>query len=249
MKKSIFLVRMVGILFFTMPHKFFSQNNFSFSDITFWIGNGPYKAALVVDFNDNLQPECFVWGYRFNDTTNTDAEDMFHDIDSVDAGLSFIIQGGFLMSAYYGSHQAIGGTNNYYFATFNSPKVFGNWIMNSGLSEILKDSLWFGASFTPWDSNFLPVYLPENPVPANNPASLVSFKVPRSYIHPNPLKEKGFIKHNVSRIDVFSLDGRKIGEIYPNNHVFDIENFETGPVIFRWIEGKVPYSELILIQK
>lgn len=246
--KNFRIFMLLGGFVTFLPLIIHSQINFG--DITFWAGNGQFKSALVVDFNDNSNPECYVWGYRFDDTTNVTALQMFQDIDSLDAALSFVIQGGFLVSAYYKNHQAVGGTNNYYFATFNSYKVFGNWTMNMGLSEILKDSLWFGASFTLWDdSTFLPVYVPENPVPASNPTHLTSFRKPNPYIYPNPLKDIGIFTEIAERIEVFTLDGRKVSVIYPDNHLIKVSSLENGWYIFRWEIDANVRSELIMVNR
>jgi hypothetical protein len=250
MKKKVFFVGLGMAMLFLSPIK--GQTQFHFSDIQFWVGTGPFKAALVVDFNDGTNPECFVWGYRFSDTTNVTAEKCFRDIDSADAALSFEINGGFLMSAHYYTHHAVGGTNDYYFATFNSPKVFGNWTMNSGLSEILKDSLWFGASFTPWDTTtWQPIYLPENPVASPNNTGLVTYRKLDPYIYPNPIKsDKAFIKDpGAKEIEIFSLDGRKVATVISENGILNIPQIETGWYLFRWQSSIEERSSLVMIQR
>ncbi|WP_288763348.1 DUF5074 domain-containing protein [uncultured Weeksella sp.] len=40
--------------------------SFTFDDIQYWIGEGSKKAAMVVQWNDNKNPEAMVWGYRFD---------------------------------------------------------------------------------------------------------------------------------------------------------------------------------------
>ncbi len=40
---------------------------FSFNDITYWIGSGTNKCAVVIDFNDGSVANCsFAWGFRWN---------------------------------------------------------------------------------------------------------------------------------------------------------------------------------------
>ena len=40
---------------------------FSFNDITYWVGDGTNKCAVVVDFNDgSVANSSFAWGYRWN---------------------------------------------------------------------------------------------------------------------------------------------------------------------------------------
>ncbi|MCX8107743.1 MAG: hypothetical protein N3G20_02955 [Verrucomicrobiae bacterium] len=38
----------------------------TFEDVVFWVGSGTKRAALVVDWNDGVFPESFVWGYRWD---------------------------------------------------------------------------------------------------------------------------------------------------------------------------------------
>jgi len=38
----------------------------SFEDIKFWSGSGTNRAALVLQWNDGLQPASLTWGYRWN---------------------------------------------------------------------------------------------------------------------------------------------------------------------------------------
>ncbi|BBO86544.1 hypothetical protein DSCO28_71100 [Desulfosarcina ovata subsp. sediminis] len=40
--------------------------DFDFDDITYWVGEGENQAAFVVDWWDGKEPECLVWGYRWD---------------------------------------------------------------------------------------------------------------------------------------------------------------------------------------
>lgn len=42
------------------------SNDFSFDDITFWVGEGENEAALVLQWNDDREQGALVWGYRFD---------------------------------------------------------------------------------------------------------------------------------------------------------------------------------------
>jgi len=41
---------------------------FTFDDITTWVGSGASEAALIVGFNDGVDPVVLAWGYRFDGT-------------------------------------------------------------------------------------------------------------------------------------------------------------------------------------
>lgn len=40
----------------------------SFDDITYWVGSGSNRAALVIDWNDGSTTESYAWGFRWNGT-------------------------------------------------------------------------------------------------------------------------------------------------------------------------------------
>lgn len=46
------------------------SNDFTFDDITFWVGEGENEAALVLQWNDDREPGAIVWGYRFDGNSN-----------------------------------------------------------------------------------------------------------------------------------------------------------------------------------
>lgn len=139
--------------------------NPDFDKIKFWTGNGSKVAMIVVDFNDGSSNECFAWGYRF-DGNNISAQQMIDDIAQSDTNFTTGIGGGFLSDIAYLNHSGIGGSPNYW-ATFTFLNSI--WEMNLGLSELLSDSTIFGCSYTEWDENYNPIYLPENPIPAKKP--------------------------------------------------------------------------------
>lgn len=41
-------------------------DNFTFDDITYWVGEGENQAALVLQWNDERESGALVWGYRFD---------------------------------------------------------------------------------------------------------------------------------------------------------------------------------------
>ncbi len=53
-----------------------------FSDIQYWVGTGTNEAALVIQWNDNKNPDALVWGFRWNGTAT--GEDMLKAIAKAD---------------------------------------------------------------------------------------------------------------------------------------------------------------------
>ncbi|MFM8365495.1 MAG: PEP-CTERM sorting domain-containing protein [Verrucomicrobiota bacterium] len=38
----------------------------SFEDINYWVGEGPNRAAMVIQWNDGINPGALAWGYRWS---------------------------------------------------------------------------------------------------------------------------------------------------------------------------------------
>jgi hypothetical protein len=53
-------------------------DDFDFDDIDFWVGSGSNEAALVVDWNDGIDPVSLAWGYRWDGSAT--GQDMLSDI-------------------------------------------------------------------------------------------------------------------------------------------------------------------------
>ena len=58
---------------------------FSAEDITYWVGEGPKQAALVIDWHDDRLPHALVWGYRWEGEVT--AEQMLRDVVTADQQL------------------------------------------------------------------------------------------------------------------------------------------------------------------
>ncbi len=58
---------------------------FSFADIQNWVGTGSNESAMVIDFQDGLEP--LVWGFRHEDADEATGEDMFRAIVLADDNL------------------------------------------------------------------------------------------------------------------------------------------------------------------
>lgn len=63
------------------------STDFTFDDITFWVGEGENRAALVLQWNDDREEGALVWGYRFDGTAT--GFDMIKEIAAADDRLYF----------------------------------------------------------------------------------------------------------------------------------------------------------------
>ena len=62
-----------------------AQAAFTFNDIEFWVGAGSNHAALVLDWNDGIESQSLVWGYRFDGSAT--GEDMLRAVITADDNL------------------------------------------------------------------------------------------------------------------------------------------------------------------
>jgi hypothetical protein len=74
----------LAIIFFAQPLA--AQPVTTLDDITYWIGAGPNRSALVIDFDDaSATPASVVWGYQYSGAPS--AETMFRDVVTADPRL------------------------------------------------------------------------------------------------------------------------------------------------------------------
>jgi uncharacterized protein (TIGR03382 family) len=74
MKRFYVLALTVALLFALGSVSSFASP-MTFDDIEYWVGSGVNQAALVIDWNDGVSPECLVWGYRWDGDAK--GQDMF----------------------------------------------------------------------------------------------------------------------------------------------------------------------------
>lgn len=171
---------------------------FGLDDITTWAGTGSNRAALVIDWNDGVQPESLVWGFRW-DGTATGAQ-MLSGVMAADPRLSRTFGGGgpltifglgydtdgdglplsgageFLSPTDPGDHFQEGwfeaGFWGYYVSS-NTSELPSNWSFGGSdfFGESLQDNDWRGFSFAPGFDGGAPSS-PVNPVP--EPISLAA---------------------------------------------------------------------------
>lgn len=74
---------MLGLLTFVWFTGAAGAGVLSFDDIEYWIGEGSNEAALVIDWDDSLEPVSMIWGYRWDGTAT--GEDMFFAVSETDS--------------------------------------------------------------------------------------------------------------------------------------------------------------------
>lgn len=73
---------------------------FTFSDISFWTGQGTNQAALVIDWHDSKLPNALAWGFRWNhDATG---RDLIEGVLTSDPRLALVEHPGFPGVSVYG---------------------------------------------------------------------------------------------------------------------------------------------------
>jgi hypothetical protein len=226
-----------------------SNAQLSMDDITFWVGSGSKSAVLVIDFNDLFNPQCYAWGYRF-DGTDVTAEKMIADIDSADNSLNVVINSGFISDITYLNHVAIGG-NPYYFATFTGDGDTASWSTNWGISEILTDSVWFGLSYTDWDTLWNPIFKPEVPVAANQLTAIAENDIYKGIIYPNLVSDFFMVNNieNFEKMQIYSTDGKLVyeTEILCNNNRYNLMHVKQGVYLVLFSKNNaVLHNELII---
>lgn len=164
MKKHLQQMAVAILFLFTSK----AQAQFNSADVKYWVGAGTDTSIFVVDFHDgSFWDTCYAWGYIHN--AGATGIDMLNDIAAADANLDVNISGGFLNDITYGNHAGIGGTNGFYWSTWDGTAI-NNLVMNAGLSSGLFNGSIFACSFT----DFNPAVAPGNPIAAFNPLAFTA---------------------------------------------------------------------------
>ena len=102
--------------------------------ITHWAGEGPNKAALVIQFNDGGEEKAYVWGYRWKDPeTHPSGEDVFRAIASECDDLYLFTQytgwmGNTVCGIGYSQENAVAGHIGFDFSSaMEDPCISFNW--------------------------------------------------------------------------------------------------------------------------
>ncbi len=163
---------------------------FGFADITEWSGSGSNQTALVIDWNDGVQPESLVFGFRWSGSAT--GFDMLNSIMTSDPRLSRVEGGGGPQTIFglgwdqagdglhltgsgedahaidRGDHYAAGwftsGFWGYYVADGTSLPSSWSFGSSSLLTTTLATDTWNGLSFAPAFNDSEPS-APSNPVP------------------------------------------------------------------------------------
>lgn len=176
-----------------------SLQAFGFEDITTWAGTGSKQAALVIDWNDGINPQSLVWGFRWDG--NATGLDLLNSIMTVDPRLVRVNGGGGANTIYGlgydldGDGFSITGTgddavatdtdDHYeagwftagfwgYFNVQNSNQLPTSWSWGDGsfITSNLDDQSWEGFSWAPAFNGTAPDAPVNAPVP--EPATMAA---------------------------------------------------------------------------
>jgi hypothetical protein len=171
---------------------------FGFAEITNWAGSGPNQTALVIDWNDGVEPSSLVWGYRWSGTAT--GTQMLSSIMTADPRLSRVMGGGGPQSIFGlgydtdgdglpllgsgewatpadpGDHYRAGWFESGfwgYFVSSNTTEFPTDWAWGGGdlFDGPLANNDWRGFSFAPGFDGGAPS-VPSNPAP--EPASFLA---------------------------------------------------------------------------
>lgn len=160
----------------------------SFDSISYWVGAGSQRAALVIDFNDGQTPRSYVWGFRWNGTAT--GEDMLRAVALEDSRLeldttTFSGFGAALDAVRYRPlsaggfrHNGVGSTaNTRYWSYWSSSNGSTTWAFaNFGMSaRTLTNNDVDGWALSNPNYDAIPPTTPVNAVP--EPATLAAIGV------------------------------------------------------------------------
>lgn len=190
MKKALVILALLAVIST-------SASAFDFGDIQSWVGSGSNQAALVIDWNDGMNPVSLAWGFRWDAAAT--GRTMLDAVKAADSRL-FETLGDYGSSAVYGlgydldgdgftyvpgdddtghaadldDHYREGWMYAGYWSYWGKSSSSASWVYpGSGLAiRTLTDGCWDGWSFAPaptWDSG-----APDNPTPVPEPGSLLA---------------------------------------------------------------------------
>ena len=99
----------------------------------------------MIDFQDGSSDSSYAWGYLFDASVTTTAEDMLNAIDSDETYLD-IVMSTTLDDIIYNSHEGLGSTPDTWYTWSRTAST--TWMSNSGIGEELANQDWFGCSYT-----------------------------------------------------------------------------------------------------
>lgn len=133
---------------------------FTENDVKFWVGEGPEKAFLVVDFKDGTDDASYAWGYRFDPADGKKMYNIFLEIASQEPHFSSEASSNnsFLEAVGFNAH-----------FQENFPDWWSIWggtssntmSMNSGIGSAVQPNMWYGVSY-----GFQPATAPATPIAA-----------------------------------------------------------------------------------
>lgn len=141
--KRIFTISLFLFLL-TFSAKLSAQ--FTQDDVTFWVGEGPQTAILVVDFRDGTTDPSFAFGYRYTENPDLTFADMIEAVAAAEPNFTFAqSEMGFLEDIIYNHHTRLQGQPDWWSTwSGNSAQTLE---LNGGTSETLQNGGWYGVSY------------------------------------------------------------------------------------------------------
>jgi len=149
-----------------------------------WFGEGNSYAILVVDFTPVVDGKSYAFGIKFDDSTT--GLGLLEKVAELDSTFR-INESGFLNDIIYQSDSGIGGNPNYW-GTWSATN-FGNWSMNSGISQKVLNGDLVACTYTNFAPPARPTYpqIVEAPEEDNIGVQALIKDLPIR-IYPNPMK-------------------------------------------------------------
>lgn len=133
---------------------------FTENDVQYWVGEGPDKAFLVVDFKDGTDDASYAWGFRFDSADQKTMYDLFLDLKAAepnfDSDASY--NNSFLDLVSFNDHMGENGEDYWSIWNGNSHETLA---MNAGIGNKIQPNKWYGVSY-----GFNPPTAPALPLPA-----------------------------------------------------------------------------------
>ncbi len=183
-----------------LPIAAWNGNSHTIENVTTWLGQGSDSSIFIIDFNQG-DSSYFEWGFLYNDSIK--AADVLIAIDSAEIGMT-INMSSFLNDIIFNSYSGIGGSPDYW-GSWSASNI-GNWHLNSGLGEYLKNGDYFGVSYT----DFSPALRPRANANNLNTISVLEFNPIKIRIYPNPTTEGIYIDSHVKEkaVIISQLNGK-----------------------------------------
>lgn len=172
-----------------------------------WFGEGNAQALLFVDFIPNQPEASYVFGVRFDDSAT--GLDLLQMVAQQDTQFSFNGEA-FLTDVFFREHEGLGG-NPHFWGTWSATN-FGNWRMNSGLSQKVFDGDFIACTYTDFSPALRPglpqrIQAPDDDnISVSSPQLIAPFSV-----FPNPARHEFTCSLPCNAVlEVFNSVGKRV---------------------------------------